>query len=255
MGTCCQSIQCLLAEHRTATTRFSSTKKRKQQPTKFFLLKTASKVFLLIAIQLLSAFSLFSQAYQFKSYNVDNGISQPYIYTINQDKNGYLWIGTGEGLCKFDGISFKSFYTTDGIAENFVTASFKDEARNLWLGFNQGSVTFYDGKVFKSINTSGFTKSPVTAIATDDKGNAWCATQNDGIFRISKKFEVSVFYELNIQGCFFLLLHHFMSAACPHIVAGCFAQFFFLEDGNNVHIAIIIKIKIRNINGYYILFN
>lgn len=156
-------------------------------------MKTALKAYLILAAGLFSFSGLFSQAYLFKSYNVDNGVSQPYVYTINQGKNGYLWIGTGEGLCKFDGISFKSYYTTDGLAENFVTASHKDNSRNLWLGFNQGSITFYDGKHFKSINTSGFAKSPVTAITSDDKGNIWCATQNDGIFRISKAFEVSVF--------------------------------------------------------------
>jgi ligand-binding sensor domain-containing protein/serine phosphatase RsbU (regulator of sigma subunit) len=155
-------------------------------------LKTARVSFIII-LHVFFSFRLFSQAYQFKTYGIDNGISQPYIYTINQDKNGYLWIGTGEGLCKFDGLSFRSFYTTDGIAENFITASYKDKSRNLWLGFNQGSVTFYDGKHFKSINTSGFAKSPVTAITGDEEGNVWCATQNDGIFRISKVFEVSVF--------------------------------------------------------------
>lgn len=156
-------------------------------------MKTANKAFFLFILQLFSTLSAFSQAYQFRSYSIDNGISQPYIYTVNQDKNGYLWIGTGEGLCKFDGISFKSFYTTDGIAENFVTSSYKDNSRNLWLGFNQGGVTFYDGKKFKSINTSGFAKSPVTCIVGDEKGNVWCSTQNDGIFKISKNFEVSVF--------------------------------------------------------------
>jgi ligand-binding sensor domain-containing protein/serine phosphatase RsbU (regulator of sigma subunit) len=156
-------------------------------------LKTVIKAYISLFINLFLSFSVFSQAYQFKKYSVDNGISQPYVYTINQGKNGYLWLGTGEGLCKFDGISFKSFYTTDGIAENFVTSSHRDANRNLWLGFNQGSVTFYDGKNFKSINTSGFSKSPVTCIVTDEKGNAWCATQNDGVFRVSKNFEVSVF--------------------------------------------------------------
>ncbi|HLC83161.1 MAG TPA: two-component regulator propeller domain-containing protein, partial [Bacteroidia bacterium] len=135
----------------------------------------------------------FSQAYQIKTYSVDNGITQPYVYTINQDKKGYLWAGTGDGACKFDGISFKSFYASDGFAENFVTASFKDNARNLWIGHNQGGITFYDGKTFKVINTSGFSKSPVTSIISDEKGGVWCATQNDGIFRISKAFEVDVF--------------------------------------------------------------
>ncbi len=135
----------------------------------------------------------FSQAYQIKIYGVDNGITQPYVYSVNQDKKGYLWAGTGDGACKFDGISFKSYYASDGFAENFVTASFKDNARNLWIGHNQGGITFYDGKTFKVINTSGFSKSPVTSIVSDEKGGVWCATQNDGIFRISKAFEVDVF--------------------------------------------------------------
>lgn len=156
-------------------------------------MKTSVKAYLHTFFLLLFSTSLFSQAYQFKSYNIDNGISQPYVYTVNQDKNGYLWIGTGEGLCKFDGISFRSFYSTDGIAENFITTSYKDNNRNLWFGFNQGSITVYDGKNFKSINTSGFAKSPVTSITSDDKGNIWCATQNDGIFRISRIFEVTVY--------------------------------------------------------------
>jgi ligand-binding sensor domain-containing protein len=129
------------------------------------------------------------------------------VYTINQDKKGYLWAGTGDGACKSDGISFKTFYAVDGLAENFVTSSFKDEARNLWMGHNQGGITFYDGKRFKVINTSGFSKSPITCIIGDDKGYVWCATQNDGIFRISKDFEVDVFkMEFNQYNIFSLAL-------------------------------------------------
>lgn len=163
------------------------------------------KILLCFLTGYLSCFTLRSQAYQFKNYSIDNGISQPYIYTINQDKNGYLWIGTGEGLCKFDGLRFRSFYSKDGIAENFVTSSYRDRSRNLWLGHYQGSVTFYDGKKFKSINTEGFSKSPVTAIVEDEKGYIWCGTQNDGIFRISKNFEVEVFkIEFNQENIFAL---------------------------------------------------
>jgi ligand-binding sensor domain-containing protein/serine phosphatase RsbU (regulator of sigma subunit) len=144
-------------------------------------------------IALLSSSSLYPQAYQFKNYTADNGISQPYVYTVNQDKNGYLWIGTGEGLCRFDGLRFNSYYTKNGLADNFVTASYRDNLRNLWIGHYQGSVTFYNGKKFKAINTGGFSKSPVTVIVGDDKGYVWCGTQNDGLFRISRKFEVELF--------------------------------------------------------------
>lgn len=136
---------------------------------------------------------LFSQAYQFKNYSVDNGIAQPYVYTINQDKNGYLFIGTGDGIYKYDGVAFKAFTKEDGLSENFVTSSYQDNSRNLWLGHYEGSVTYYDGKKFKSINTSKFSKSPVYSIVEDDKGYVWFATQNDGVFRINKDFEVEAF--------------------------------------------------------------
>lgn len=136
---------------------------------------------------------LSAQNYQFKNFSVDNGITQPYAYTIIQDKNGYLWIGTGEGFCKYDGIKFKTYYTKEGLADNFVTTSYKDKNRNIWIGHNQGNVTFFDGKIFKPINTSGFANSPVTSIISDEKGFIWCATQNDGVFRIGKNFEVDVF--------------------------------------------------------------
>lgn len=156
-------------------------------------MKRSFKIYLIFLFACSSCSTLFSQAYQIKPFGSDNGISQPYVYTINQDKKGYLWAGTGDGACKFDGVSFKSFYSTDGLAENFVTFSYKDNSRNLWIGHNQGGITFYDGKKFKVINTSGFSKSPVNCIVSDEKGFIWCGTQNDGVFRIGKNFEVDVF--------------------------------------------------------------
>ncbi len=156
-------------------------------------MKNLHASFISFLIAVLFSSLAYSQAYQFKIYGVDNGISQPYVYTINQDKKGYLWAGTGDGVCKFDGINFKSSYSKDGFAENFVTCSFRDKADNLWFGHNQGAITFYDGTKLKVMNTSGFSKSPITCIVSDEKDYIWCATQNDGIFRISKNFEVDVF--------------------------------------------------------------
>jgi ligand-binding sensor domain-containing protein len=163
--------------------------------------------FLSISVLLLVLYSkcLFSQAYQLKNYNVDNGISQPYVYTINQDKNGYLFVGTSDGIFKYDGVAFKALTKEDGLSENFITASYQDNSRNLWLGHNEGSATYYDGKKFNIINTSRFSKSPVTSIIGDDKGYVWFATQNDGVFRINKDFEVEAFkVEFSQQNIFSL---------------------------------------------------
>ncbi len=156
-------------------------------------MKKACFRFISVLLLVLYAKCLFSQAYQFKNYGVDNGITQPYVYTINQDKNGYLFIGTSDGIFKYDGLAFKAITKEDGLSENFITSSYQDNSRNLWLGHIEGSATYYDGKKFKIINTSRFSKSPVTSIIGDDKGYVWFATQNDGVFRINKDFEVEAF--------------------------------------------------------------
>lgn len=156
-------------------------------------MKTFIKAYFIFLFLLLYSFPFFSQSYQFKNFGADNGITQPNVYAINQDRNGYLWVGTGEGVCKFDGISFKSFYTIDGVSENFVTTSYRDRSNNLWLGHKHGGITFFDGKTFKAIYTEGVSKSPVTCIVGDEKDNIWCATQNDGIFRISNDSVADVF--------------------------------------------------------------
>jgi len=144
-----------------------------------------------------------SQSYQYKNYNTENGISQPFIYSINQDKNGYLWIATGDELLKFDGLSFKKYTKKDGLADNFVTSSYKDNNRNLWFGHNQGSITFFDGKKFKAINTSKFIQSPITGITSDKDGNTWFSTLNDGVLRVSKNFEVQAFnFEFSNQNIY-----------------------------------------------------
>src|SRR5690349_21703070 len=46
---------------------------------------------------------------EFESYNTSKGMSQNLVYAIVQDKNGYLWFGTDDGLNRFDGYEFKVF--------------------------------------------------------------------------------------------------------------------------------------------------
>ena len=51
---------------------------------------------------------LLSQDYRFKYYGPEDGLTDNFIYTITQDTNGFLWLGTGEGILRFDGFNFIS---------------------------------------------------------------------------------------------------------------------------------------------------
>ena len=100
------------------------------------------KIRLIFLVGILTiSISSFAQFERFKSYNASDEICDPYIYTINQDKNGFIWLGTGQGMCRFDGFEFKSYSDLDTLADDEVTTSYADSFGDVWFGF--GNVRFF----------------------------------------------------------------------------------------------------------------
>ena len=64
---------------------------------------------LLKAFLLLYSHKMIAQPYFFRHYQVENGLSNNTVYCSIQDKNGFLWFGTKDGLNRFDGFHFKTF--------------------------------------------------------------------------------------------------------------------------------------------------
>ena len=153
-----------------------------------------------IVIALLLWFSApgYPQVYKVIEFGVEQGIPQPYIYTINQDNDGYLWIGTGNGLARFDGLNFETFTANDSLAGDFITCSYKSEA-GVWFGHMNGGITFYDGKRFKKIIPSSQGKSSITDIVEAADGQIWFSTQMHGLVVIKDQFEIEPFNMIRDQ--------------------------------------------------------
>ena len=66
-------------------------------------------------------------------YNVANGLPHDVTYGIFQDREGYIWIGTDDGLVKFDGQNFKLFSTDDGLRTNFIIDIKQDSKGDILL--------------------------------------------------------------------------------------------------------------------------
>jgi len=147
--------------------------------------RSCSFVFL-VAFSFSFTARLDAQTYKFRHYGIEEGICHTFVYAVNQDRAGYLWLGTGEGLCRFDGFSFTGKFTSDSLPEAFVKKIFRDEDGNLWFGYNDGSITFYDGKSFRIINIEPVINSTINDITRDEQGNILFLTQNKGIVIVSK---------------------------------------------------------------------
>ncbi|MFH1319340.1 MAG: two-component regulator propeller domain-containing protein [Bacteroidota bacterium] len=154
-----------------------------------------SKLHSLVILTLLSVINLpsFSQQNNFKTYSIENGLSQSTIFSIFQDSRGYLWIGTdGGGVNLFDGKNFKHFNKKTGLAGNTVRSTIEDSKGNLWIGTDEG-ITVYDGLKFKIIDqVSGFN---FLSLFEDSQFNIWAGTAGDGLKMIKVINKDSVLVE------------------------------------------------------------
>lgn len=125
----------------------------------------------------------------FNDFNIDQGISQTTIEAIFQDSKGYVWLGTNDGLNKFNGYDFKVYnYEEDesSISNNFITDIDEDVYGNIWIatidGVNKlnqktGEFTNYlkENKLISSGNATEIlmTKDNKILVTTDDGLNVY----------------------------------------------------------------------------------
>lgn len=91
-----------------------------------------------ICYQIVCHAQVMDEHYYFKNLSVQNGLSQNTVNAILQDKQGFMWFGTKDGLNRYDGLSFRQF-KHDGrsqrsIGNNFITALYEDAEGNIWVG-------------------------------------------------------------------------------------------------------------------------
>ncbi|MBI9063448.1 MAG: SpoIIE family protein phosphatase [Marinilabiliaceae bacterium] len=150
--------------------------------------------FLFLVISLISFTpSVSGQSFDFKIFDSSVGLPQNYIYSMAQGEKGYVWIGTSEGLVRYDGFDFITYTTHDSLANDFVQKLLLSENGTLWIGHNNGDLSYQIKEEFYKIELEE-TISPINDICEDQAGNIWAVEQNSGLIRIDKDFNVTTFF-------------------------------------------------------------
>jgi ligand-binding sensor domain-containing protein/serine phosphatase RsbU (regulator of sigma subunit) len=157
-----------------------------------------------------------AQSFRFKTYDSNVGLPQNFIYALEQDNDGYLWMGTGDGLVRYNGLEFVYFNQTDSLAGNFVSSLHNAKNGSLWIGHNNGDLTIYQNGQFTPLRIKE-TRSPITAIQPMSDEFTLVMSQNSGLIRINNK---TLEYQLMQHPAFEHKLFYSMSANHGQILIG-----------------------------------
>ena len=122
--------------------------------------------------------------YNIKVYDEDSDFFGIFIYTIVQDDDGYLWIGTDEGLHQFDGKHLTNLNKKDSTINDLVTAAVVPSDKGLIFGYFKGGVSTYKHGKYQKIFTDNDVRNKIVKIEENTNGTYWVLTQNEGIIRL-----------------------------------------------------------------------
>jgi serine phosphatase RsbU (regulator of sigma subunit)/ligand-binding sensor domain-containing protein len=131
----------------------------------------------------------------FENFSVKDGLSNPSGNCILQDKYGFLWIGTDDGLNRYDGYAFKVYKNNPGdtssIFVNTIYSLMEDQQGRLWIGGN-GALFIYNREKdnFKQIKIdrgSITSNIQIWSIFEDSKNRIWIGTRYHGVYLINQE--------------------------------------------------------------------
>lgn len=144
--------------------------------------------------------------YAIKTYNSNSGLPSNRTTCAIKDKNGFLWVGTENGLCRFDGYTFKTFINVPGdstsITNNYINVITEDKTGRIWVGTLDGLNLLNPlTEKFKRFNhqeqnSKSLSNNKIWSLLADKDNNIWIGT-DDGFNRFIEKTESFEVYQPN----------------------------------------------------------
>lgn len=144
--------------------------------------------------------------FTFRSLDSDGGLSQNTVHAILQDKQGFMWFGTKDGLDRYDGVSFQAFKKETGtLGNNFVTTLYEDDEGQIWIGTDVGVYLYSplnERVELFSLKSDQNTviDHTVNSIVGDREGGIWLVSQGQGIFHYHLRKKELIHYKAEKSG-------------------------------------------------------
>lgn len=120
-------------------------------------------------------------------WEMRDGLPLNKVRAITQTRDGYLWVGTFNGLARFDGVRFKSFDSANspGLQSNAIESLCEDRQGRLWIGDNLGGLSVMENGQFRAVDLSGkLASEPILQLAAAADGTVWVMNESGRILPV-----------------------------------------------------------------------
>jgi ligand-binding sensor domain-containing protein/signal transduction histidine kinase len=116
--------------------------------------------------------------FTFRSWQREQGLPENYVRALAQTRDGYLWVGSDDGVSRFDGVSFFPLGLQEGFQSGPVQVLFGDSHGALWIGSVDGGLSCWRGGKLRTFTMrDGLPSDSIIALAEDSNGRLWVGTQ------------------------------------------------------------------------------
>jgi signal transduction histidine kinase/CheY-like chemotaxis protein/ligand-binding sensor domain-containing protein len=124
--------------------------------------------------------------YVHRTWTTEDGLPQDHITSIVQGDDGFLWVGTRDGLCRFDGVQFRVFdrSNTPALSSSSISTLAKGRDGAIWIGTDEGLVRYADSEFQRLTTADGLPSDAVRSLHVDADGTLWIGTLG-GLARLS----------------------------------------------------------------------
>jgi ligand-binding sensor domain-containing protein len=146
---------------------------------------------------------------RFERISLEEGLSQAFVNCTLQDREGFMWFGTQEGLNRFDGYRFTLFghdaKEPESLSNDFVREVIEDHQGRLWVATNDGLNLFDPSRqafthyLYRTENHESMGTSRVLTVFQDRQWRIWAGTER-GLYRLNRRTNAFDLVELEVEG-------------------------------------------------------
>jgi signal transduction histidine kinase/ligand-binding sensor domain-containing protein/CheY-like chemotaxis protein len=125
-----------------------------------------------------------------RQFTVADGLPSNRINGIAEDRSGYLWIASSDGLVRYDGVAFHTWRVEQGLHDNFIWSVHTDASNRVWFGTHQAGLAMFDAerrhfRHYSRGNTPAMASDDVWSVTSTPDGSIWFGTADAGLYRLA----------------------------------------------------------------------